>query len=265
MAMSTSSLAASAATVLDSRHRAVGSQSVLAPRVGRPARGVRRNRAQELIDAASTLFVEQGFAATRTEDIARRAGVAKGTLFLHFQNKERLFRAVVRNKLAPPLVSRPPGPSELAGPAVDRLQAVLRDIHLRHSSQSAVELLRLIWAESAAFPDLAQAYVDEVICGTRQRLFELLSDGVQTSQFDEMPVADVTRILLVLPLAVTLLASCPSAKAALGLGTNDAALLDLAGDLLLRSLVGQTAHGTRPMVPDRRPDGHRRDLKGPRS
>ena len=58
-------------------------------------------RPQELLAAALDLFVEKGYAATRLEDVARRAGVSKGTLYLYFENKEELVQAVVRDTIAP--------------------------------------------------------------------------------------------------------------------------------------------------------------------
>src|ERR1700741_4310120 len=58
-------------------------------------------RPQELLAAALDLFVERGFASTRLEDVARRAGVSKGTLYLYYENKEELFKAVVRNSIVP--------------------------------------------------------------------------------------------------------------------------------------------------------------------
>src|SRR3954469_7259386 len=60
-------------------------------------------RPQELLAAALDLFVERGFAATRLDDVAARAGVSKGTLYLYFANKEELFKAVVRESMLPAL------------------------------------------------------------------------------------------------------------------------------------------------------------------
>src|SRR6476646_2739104 len=67
-----------------------------------PARRGRRKEARpgELLDAALDLFVEKGFAATRSEEVAARAGVSKGTLFLYFPSKEELFKAVVRENIS---------------------------------------------------------------------------------------------------------------------------------------------------------------------
>ena len=59
-------------------------------------------RPQELLDAALALFVEKGFAATRAEEVAQRAGVSKGTLYLYYPSKEELFKAVVRQNLSQP-------------------------------------------------------------------------------------------------------------------------------------------------------------------
>src|ERR1700712_2256969 len=66
------------------------------------AKRERRKEARpgELLDAALDLFVEKGFAATRAEEVAARAGVSKGTLFLYFPSKEELFKAVVRENLS---------------------------------------------------------------------------------------------------------------------------------------------------------------------
>ena len=66
-----------------------------------PARQRRKEaRPHELLEAALTLFVEKGFAATRTEEVAQRAGVSKGTLYLYYPSKEELFKAVVRHNLS---------------------------------------------------------------------------------------------------------------------------------------------------------------------
>src|SRR4051794_15446831 len=66
------------------------------------AKRERRKEARpgELLDAALDLFVEKGFAATRAEEVAARAGVSKGTLFLYFPSKEELFKAVVRENIS---------------------------------------------------------------------------------------------------------------------------------------------------------------------
>ena len=77
-------------------------QSESSPLPGTVAKRERRKQARpgELIEAALDLFVEKGFAATRVDEVAARAGVSKGTLFLYFPSKEELFKAVVRENIA---------------------------------------------------------------------------------------------------------------------------------------------------------------------
>jgi len=60
----------------------------------------KQERPGELLEAALDLFVEKGYAATRVEEVAARAGVSKGTLFLYFASKQELFKAVVRHSIA---------------------------------------------------------------------------------------------------------------------------------------------------------------------
>src|ERR1700741_860307 len=69
---------------------------------GGAAKRERRKEARpgELLNAALDLFVEKGYAATRAEEVAKRAGVSKGTLFLYFSSKEELFKAVVRDSIS---------------------------------------------------------------------------------------------------------------------------------------------------------------------
>ncbi len=82
-------------------------------------------RPQELLAAAIDLFVERGFAATRLEDVARRAGVSKGTLYLYFENKEELFKAVVRTSIVPVIGEAESSVAEFDGHSADLLRNVM--------------------------------------------------------------------------------------------------------------------------------------------
>ena len=75
-----------------------------APRpVGRPGARAKRSaeRREAILAAALEEFSARGFAATRLDDVARRAGVAKGTIYLHFADKETLFQELIRLELSP--------------------------------------------------------------------------------------------------------------------------------------------------------------------
>src|SRR3954470_13664335 len=91
------------------------------------ARRERRKQARpgELLDAALDLFVEKGFAATRAEEVAARAGVSKGTLFLYFPSKEELFKAVVRENLSGRFTEWQHEFEAFEGPTVDMVRYCL--------------------------------------------------------------------------------------------------------------------------------------------
>src|SRR3954462_6809689 len=82
-------------------------------------------RPQELLAAALDLFVERGFASTRLEDVAKRAGVSKGTLYLYFENKEELFKAVVRENIVPAIGAAEDVIAGFEGPSDELLRCVL--------------------------------------------------------------------------------------------------------------------------------------------
>src|ERR1700743_801448 len=79
------------------------------------------DRGQAIIEAAFDTFIEQGFAATRLDDVAKRAGVAKGTIYLHFKDKEALFEELIRTAIVP-LVARLGAPPAAGGSVRDMIE-----------------------------------------------------------------------------------------------------------------------------------------------
>ncbi|MFM2088080.1 MAG: hypothetical protein RLZZ237_2949, partial [Pseudomonadota bacterium] len=82
-------------------------------------------RPQELLAAALDLFVERGFASTRLEDVAKRAGVSKGTLYLYFENKQELFKAVVRDNIVHAIVEVEDSLATSESSSADLLRSIL--------------------------------------------------------------------------------------------------------------------------------------------
>lgn len=129
----------------------------------KPARRRRKDaRPGEIIEAATEVFCEQGFGAAKLEEVARRAGVAKGTVFLYFPTKQDLFRAVARSLVEAHLArldQAAPAP-ELSFPELlSRIMALAAQI----GDTRAVSIARLMIAESRTFPDLARLWYDEVV------------------------------------------------------------------------------------------------------
>ncbi len=120
-------------------------------------------RPGELLEAALALFVEKGYAATRVEEVAARAGVSKGTLFLYFPSKEELFKAVVRENAGRHLQDAFREVEAYTGSSAELLHEFIRRWWTQYGGTPAAGLTKLIMSEAANFPDLAQYYQDEVV------------------------------------------------------------------------------------------------------
>jgi AcrR family transcriptional regulator len=153
-------------------------------------------RPQELLDAALVEFVERGFSGARLEDIARRAGCTKGTIFLYFEGKEDLFKSVVRQTMVPLLESAESLADQHHGSAESLLAALLRHRWRGMMSTVASALPKLMFAEAGHFPDLARFYHDEVITRSRAPIERAIRLGIANGEFREVDVEDVARLAL---------------------------------------------------------------------
>lgn len=146
-----------------------GAPASKAARAAKPVAKAAANRAEKaaerraaIVEAALNEFMARGFTATRLDDIAKRAGVAKGTIYLHFKDKESMFEELVRTALVP-LVSRmgaPPTPGGTAREAIERFaETFIRDV----VNTRRGDIVRLIVAEGPRFPEIADFYYREVV------------------------------------------------------------------------------------------------------
>jgi AcrR family transcriptional regulator len=153
-------------------------------------------RPQELLAAALDLFVERGYAATRLDDVAAKAGVSKGTLYLYFTNKEELFKAVVRENVLPVI-----GEAEGMVDAYEGASAGLfRDIALgwwaRIGNTKLSGITKLIMAESGNFPEVAQFYHDEVITRGNAMITRMLERGIERGEFRAVDVTQTMNVVI---------------------------------------------------------------------
>src|SRR5262245_24903665 len=118
-------------------------------------------RPGQILQAALEVFGERGLAASRLEDIAKRAGLSKGTIYLYFPNKEELFREMVRHTVVTQIEEREQLISGTEGSATDLLVLFMRDHWKFIRSAQFAPLFRLIHAEIQNFPDLATFYAQE--------------------------------------------------------------------------------------------------------
>lgn len=162
-----------------------------------PTRWQRRKEArpQELSAAALALFVEKGFAATRLEEVAARAGVSKGTLYLYFDSKEALFKAVVREGLVPLLAAG----EELVASSTLAAEDLFRAMVLTWWKQVALSPLgglpKLIVSEARNFPELARFYSEEVIERAKRLMAKTLRRGVENGEFRTLDPNDLVHIV----------------------------------------------------------------------
>jgi AcrR family transcriptional regulator len=153
-------------------------------------------RPEEIIAAALELFVERGYASTRLEDVAARAGVSKGTLYLYFENKEDLFKAVVRGNVLPVLQHGEVLVKEYSGSSADLLQQLVRGWWALTGSTKIAGLPKLVMAEAGNFPDLAKFYYDEVIMRALSMFSRVVQRGADAGEFREVDVDYLIHVAL---------------------------------------------------------------------
>jgi AcrR family transcriptional regulator len=160
-------------------------------------------RPGEIVAAALACFAERGFAATRLDDVAKRAGVTKGTLYLYFANKEDLFKAVVRQSVVANIAFSEALVDESPEPA----PVVLEELVARLSAAvmaPASAIPKIVIAEAGNFPDIARFYLEEVIHRGLGLFRKLLKLGIARGEFAPMDV-DATAYCIVAPMMMGML------------------------------------------------------------
>jgi TetR/AcrR family transcriptional regulator len=147
----------------------------------------KQDRPGELLEAALDLFVEKGYAATRVEEVALRAGVSKGTLFLYFPSKEDLFKAVVRDNIVETVAQGAAEVAQFQGSSAALIEWMMLQWWLRYGATKASGISKLVMSEASNFPELAQFYRTEVIEPGHDLVRNALQRGIDQGEF--RPVA----------------------------------------------------------------------------
>jgi AcrR family transcriptional regulator len=140
-------------------------------------------RPDEILDAAQKVFGASGFARAKLDDVARLAGVSKGTLYLYFDSKETLFREMVRAKIVTLLAESEALVQSHSGSCRDLLVELITGMFHSMRDQDIVTISRVAQAEFASFPELAQFYFEEVIVRARRLVEQVLEKGVGAGEF----------------------------------------------------------------------------------
>lgn len=171
---------------------------VLIPATESTPKRERRKEARpgELLDAALDLFVEKGFSATRADEVAARAGVSKGTLFLYFQSKEDLFKAVVRENIANKFPTWQEEFVNFEGSSADMLRYAMTSWWERIGKTRASGITKLVMSEAQNFPEIANFYQEEVIKPGNAMIHRILARGVQSGEFRDLDLEQAVHIIV---------------------------------------------------------------------
>ncbi len=211
-----------------------------------PDHPVRQRRKEarpgEIAAAAIEVFIEKGFAATRLDDIAARAGVSKGTVYLYFDGKEALFKAAVEAGIIPALQE---GEALLAENGY-RADALLREFMRRWwnliGETPLGGLPKLMLAEVHNFPDIAAWYHERVILRAMRLMGAIIERGIAQGVFRPVPIESAIHVVFA-PMLMLLLwrhgfACCGAVPMPAPLQHLDNAL-----DILIHGLAVPTAPG----------------------
>jgi AcrR family transcriptional regulator len=148
--------------------------------VGRGPKFRRRAEARpdEVLDAALDLFIEKGFAATRVEDIAKRAGISKGAVYLYFPSKEKILEGLVRRAIIPIADHVVGFATSYEGDPRTIITMAMKMLALRLADPRVLAIPKVIIRELMGFPDLAQMYRREVLDKVIPVVIALIRKGV---------------------------------------------------------------------------------------
>lgn len=155
-------------------------------------------RPQQILQAATEIFAEKGLAAARLEDIARRAGVSKGTIYLYFPNKEELFREMVRQLVIANIERAERALDEDATSATDQMRRYIRSHWAFQRSVLFQALLKFLHGELHQHPDLAEFYAREVIMRALRLLAGIIRRGISAGEFREVDPEVAARMFAAL-------------------------------------------------------------------
>jgi len=153
-------------------------------------------RPQEILAAALSVFAEKGFAATRLEDIGTRAGVSKGTIYLYFESKEAVFKALVVERLASRIGVFAQHLRAHQGSAADLLATMLRSFGAVAGTSDEAVLPKIVIAEAGNFPELARMYREEIIARGMALLGEVMETGMTRGEFRTLPKEHAVRLAI---------------------------------------------------------------------
>jgi AcrR family transcriptional regulator len=153
-------------------------------------------RPQEILDAALALFVEKGFAGTRLDDVAKRAGLSKAAIYLYFEDKTALFLGVVRQAVIVNLSAVEAMLAAHRGSVAELIPRILDFMAGRIESTPIAAIAKVVVSESRAFPEIGRFYLTEVIGRGLPMMEGLIARGIAQGEFRKVDPGLTARSLV---------------------------------------------------------------------
>lgn len=153
-------------------------------------------RPAEIIDAALDLFVVNGFSATKLDEVARMAGVSKGTVYLYFESKEALLREAVKQIIVPEVVKAEQQAADFTGSQTELLTALIFNWWEAVGKTRLAGIPKLMVSEAANFPELAEFYLETVVSRARNLIAKTIKNGIESGEFRDCDPVATTRLLI---------------------------------------------------------------------
>ncbi len=154
-----------------------------------------------IIDAALEEFTNQGFTATKLDDVAERAGIGKGTIYLYFDSKESLFEEVVRRNLLGGEEMIENFIASFEGTTSELLAVHFRGMYQFTQNDKIPPLIAMVLGEAMRFPALSRFFYDEVIKQSQERMQRIIRHGVESGEFRK-EAGDIYTELLIAPVLI---------------------------------------------------------------
>jgi AcrR family transcriptional regulator len=149
-----------------------------------------------LLDAALEVFVERGFAAARTDDVAQRAGVSKGTLYLYYPSKDELLKAVISHSVSAQIAEGARLAEAHTGSTIDLMRTLVVPWWQRLAGSPASGVFKLMVTEARNFPEVADFYAREVLQPGEALLTRVIRRGIDSGEFRDVDVRHTVYSLL---------------------------------------------------------------------
>ncbi len=156
----------------------------------------KEDRPQEITEAAFSVFAEKGYAATRVEEVAKRAGVSKGLMYLYFKTKEELFKAVVKSVVVRRVDALVDAVETTDKTSEQFIRGPLLDFMKRVPGSPIAIVIRLLISEGQRHPDLVDFYWDNVVSKGLTAISRFIDRGVKRGEFRETAISDLPQLVL---------------------------------------------------------------------